>query len=68
MEMSKMLQNSSKFSILFVGEILRVSLVVIPVYVSMVALQKCQSSMAQNKCIIQLGVIYVPVPPQHQAH
>jgi len=63
-----MLQNGSKISILFVGEILRVSLVVIPLYVGMVAFQKCQSSMGQNKCIIQLGVIYVPVPLQHQAH
>jgi hypothetical protein len=33
MEMSKMLQNGSKFSILFVGEISQVSLVIIPLYV-----------------------------------
>jgi hypothetical protein len=65
--MSKMLQNGAKFSLLFVGEILLVRLVVIPLYVSMVAFQKCQSSMAQNNCIIQLGVICVPVL-QHQAH
>jgi hypothetical protein len=64
MEMSKMLQNGSKLSILFVGEIWQVGLVVIPVYVSMVAFQ---SSLGQNNCIIQLGVICVPVL-QHQAH
>jgi hypothetical protein len=47
MQMSKMLQNGSKFSILFVGETLWVSLVIIPVYVSMVAFQRCQSSLGQ---------------------
>lgn len=62
-----MLQNGSKFSFLFVGEIWQVSLVVIPVYVRMVAFQRCQSSLGQINCIIQLGVICVPVL-QHQAH
>ncbi len=64
MEMSKMLQNGSKISILFVGEILLVRLVVIQ-HGCFPEVSKLYGT--KNNCTIQLGVIYVPVL-QHRAH
>ncbi len=63
--LSKMLRNGSKFSILFVGKILLVRLVVIPLYGCFPEVSKLYGT--KNNCTIQLGVIYVPVL-QHRAH